>query len=159
MKALFCFIFIISSIYCVADTLNPDAARTNAKLGLAYLQKGLYPAGKECLLTALREDPAIASPWYSMGYFLEKTNHEKSAQLYYQKAIEVNPESGSAKNNDGIFLCHQHAYLQAITEFVLAADEPSYLHAEKAYKNAGECALRIPDKKLAEWYFRKAKYD
>ena len=74
MKKLFYFIFIILSTYCFADTPNPDAARTNAKLGLAYLQKGLYSAGKKCLLTALQEDPSIASPWYSMGYYLEKTD-------------------------------------------------------------------------------------
>ncbi|MCX7120372.1 MAG: hypothetical protein NTZ67_01120 [Gammaproteobacteria bacterium] len=156
MKIFFYFSIVILSFPVFAESVNPDAARTNAKLGMAYLQKGYYAPGKKCLLISLNEDPQIASPWYSMAYFLEKTRHEKLAAQYYQKALSINPRSGAAKNNYGIFLCHQHYYKQAVSEFVLAANEPLYLHAAKAYKNAGQCALRMHDKKLARYYFREA---
>lgn len=159
MKKMYFFILIFFLSNACADNVNPDAARTNAKLGLAYLEKGLYPQSKQSLLIALREDRKIASVWYGMGYYLEKTNHLRSAQAYYQQAIKVDPHSGAAKNNYGIFLCDQHRYQGAIAEFKLAANEPSYLNAGRAYKNAGNCAMRIPNKKLAMRYFREAQYD
>lgn len=148
------FLFFTGSVF--AETNAEQAAVTNAQLGLAYLQKGYYSASKERLLSALRDDPHIASSWYSMAYYLEKTGDTKTADNYYQKAISVDSHSGSAKNNYGTFLCRQGQYKQAIRYFVLAAREPSYLDVASAYENAGLCAMRIPDNKMATQYFRMA---
>ena len=136
-------IFISSFLLVISlktyASLNPDAARTNATLGLAFLKKGFYAQSKSALLEALREDPKIASPWYSMGYYFEKTKQFALAENYYHQAIKVNPHSGSARNNYGIFLCHQQRYAQALAEFKLAENEPTYLNSAKAAGNAAAC--------------------
>lgn len=159
IRTLTCFSMI--SLCCfsansLGASYNENAATTNAKLGLAYLEKGMYPESKNALLTAISEDPKIAAVWYSMAYYLEKTSNTKSAEVYYRKAISIEPHSGAAKNNYGTFLCRQGQYKSAIAEFVAATHEPNYLDAASAYENAGICAQMIPDKALALKYFHKA---
>lgn len=149
-------LFLFFPVSILAETNAEQAAVTNAQLGLAYLQKGYYSASKERLLSALRDDPHIAASWYSMAYYLEKTGDVKTADDYYQKAISVDSHSGSAKNNYGTFLCRRGRYQKAIHYFVLAAREPSYLDVASAYENAGICAMRIPDNKMAMHYFQRA---
>lgn len=135
---------------------NHDAAQTNAKLGLAYLQQGLYSLSKERLLSAIKEDPNSAASWYSMAYYLEKTGSNRAADEYYRKAMEVDPHSGAAINNYGTFLCRTHRYQEAIQAFLKAASEPAYLQSASAYENAGICALKIPNNALALKYFHQA---
>lgn len=138
-------------------TYDPAAAaRTNARLGLTYLQKGLYPASKDRLLTAIKEDPQVAAGWYGMAYYLEKTGDAKAAEKYYKKAIDVEPTSGAAQNNYGTFLCRSGRYQEAIAQFIKAAHQRTYLDAAGAYENAGTCALMIPDKKMATVYYSHA---
>lgn len=141
---------------CFADHYNSAAAHTNVKLGLAYLQKGSYPEAKSALLSALNEDPKLSSAWYSMAYFLEITDHMKSAEAYYRKAIDVKPHSGSAENNYGTFLCRVGREKEAVKEFIKAVHEPNYLNVAGAYENAGTCSLMAHDKKMAMYYFHKA---
>lgn len=157
MKILpFLFLLLsVMSLMAFADS-NPDAARTNAKLGLAYLEKGYYPQSKSRLLSALRDDPHIADGWYSMAYYLEKTGDAKAAEAYYQKALSVEPHSGAAKNNYGTYLCRLKRYQEALQYFESAVKEPRYLDVASAYQNAGTCALMMHDKKLAQHYFHAA---
>lgn len=140
----------------IASDYNRDAALTNAKLGMAYLKKGMYPASKDHLLIAIKEDPDLAVGWYSMAYYLEKTGDPQSADHYYRKAISVDSHSGSALNNYGTFLCRNGQYQKAIEKFLAAVHEPTYLQASSAYENAGTCALQIPNDQLALKYFHLA---
>ena len=140
----------------LAEEYNHDAAMTNARLGMAFLDKGLYTASKEHLLTAIKEDPKLAVGWYSMAYYLEKTGNINAADQYYQKAVSVEPHSGSAINNYGTFLCRTGKYQAAIDTFLRAANEPNYLQSASAYENAGICALKIPNNTLALKYFHEA---
>lgn len=152
-----CLLFLcFASFSSLSATYNPTAAHTNVKLGLAYLQKGMYSESKNSLLTAINEDPRLASVWYSMAYYLEKTGNTAQAETYYRKAIEVKPHSGSAKNNYGTFLCRVGRQKEGIAAFVAAAQEPSYLNAASAYENAGTCALMMHNKTLAMQYFHKS---
>jgi type IV pilus assembly protein PilF len=144
------------SIVSAAEVDNVSAAHTNVKLGLAYLKQGMYPESKKALITALSEDPKLASVWYSAAYFLEITGHEKQAEKYYRKAIDVKPHSGSAKNNYGTFLCRVGREQEGIKQFIAATHESSYLNVAGAYENAGTCALMIHNKPLAIHYFHKA---
>ena len=135
---------------------NAEAARTNVKLGLGYLAKGYYQQSKERLLSAIRDDSHIAAGWYGMAYYLEKTGDIKAADQYYQKALSVEPHSGSAKNNYGTYLCRVGRYQDALHYFEAAVKESTYLDAASAYQNAGTCALMMHDVKLATTYFHSA---
>jgi len=156
LKYIFCCLLFCFSVNLSASADNPGAARTNAQLGLTYLNKNMYPEAKNRLLTALQENPKSAVGWYSMAYYFEKTANLKLANQYYLKAISVESHSGDTYNNYGTFLCRHGEYRTAIREFLTAIAKPNYAHVDSAYENAGICAMRIPDIKLAMQYFEKA---
>ena len=157
-KKVLCAIFFGTILFLsessVADPIA--AAKIHAKLGVIYLSKGFYPQAKTELLLALKADPKHAAAWYSMAYYLEKIGDKKSAEFDYQKAIELEPHSGAAKNNYGAFLCREKKYKQSIDLFLSAASEVTYLHSASAYNNAGLCAIKNNDKKSAKQYFSAA---
>lgn len=156
LKIIFVFFIFLTTAVCADESNNAKAAATNAQLGLAYLNKNMYPQAQSRLQTALQEDPKSPASWYSMAYYYEKTNNLKLADQYYQKAISIDPHSGSAYNNYGTFLCRQGNYKAAISEFLTAINQKDYAFVAGAYENAGMCALRIPNRPLAEQYFEKA---
>lgn len=144
---------------CVMSSANENrqiAADDNVKLGLAYLQQGNTPHAKEKLLMALDEAPNWAVSKDAMAYFLEVTGDKNEAENYYKEAISLSPEDGAALNNYGTFLCRSHRIDEAEKMFLKAATLPNYLNTAEAYENAGLCALTIPDKNKAKYFFEKA---
>lgn len=131
-------------------------AKVNVQLGIAYLERNDVNRAKRKLLTALDQAPNIPETWYSMAYFLESTGNKEQAKKYYLKALALAPDRGDVQNNYGTYLCRSGQYDDAIDHFMLAVKDPEYLDTSDAYENAGLCALKIPDKKLAYQYFETA---
>ena len=131
-------------------------AKINTQLGIAYLQQGDVQRAKQKLLLAMKEAPKIPETWYSMAYYLEATGNKTEAQNYYLKSITIAPKDGASHNNYGTFLCREGQYQASIQQFMLAAQDPNYLDNAAAYENAGLCATKIPDRKLAMAYFERA---
>ncbi len=140
----------------IDEKKNTRIAEINIQLGVAYLQQGDVQRAKQKLLYALQTAPTLPEAWYSMAYFHEVTGHKDEAKIEYLKAIAIIPNRGDVHNNYGTFLCRNGNYLESIQEFVNAAKDPEYLEMPSAYENAGLCALKIPDTKLAIKYFSQA---
>ena len=155
-------IFFIVSLYgcnfiVYKNTENAKTAEINAQLALHYLTNKNPAFGKSKLLLAQKQAPSDPAIWYMSGYFWEHAGNVATAEKDYLKAISLAPDSGSAQNNYGVFLCRQEKYAAAISHFDLAASDPNYLYPAEAYKNAASCALKIPNKPLARKYFSLAK--
>jgi type IV pilus assembly protein PilF len=153
---------ILATLYLllIACSITPTAknsdfviAEINAKLALAYLEKNDLAQGKAKLLLAQKQAPIDPTIWYVSGYFLERSGDKNAANQAYVKAIQLAPQLGAAQNNYGAFLCRNKQYSQAISHFLLAVKDPSYINTAAAYKNAALCALQIPDTALAKKYF------
>ncbi len=149
-------IVLLTACTTVAKKPNARAAMYNMQLGLAYLQHGDIGWAKNKLLLALHEDPNDPIVLDAMGYFFELTHDLKMAQRYYLQAIRIMPNVGAVHNNYGTYLCRHGYYRKAIEHFLLATKDINYLHVAAAYKNAGLCALKIPDRKLAREYLQKS---
>lgn len=153
-------ISLLSACNTTSSKLENDkltrTALLNTRLGMAYLEKNEVQPAKQKLLLALEEAPNIPETWYSMAYFLEKTGNPIDAKKYYLKAISLAPSNGEAQNNYGTFLCRAGDYQEAISHFLQAVKDTNYLDTASAYENAGLCALKIPDNKLAMQYFHHA---
>lgn len=158
IKFLLLILLIVPLSACTTVTKKPnaEAAKYNLQLGLAYLKHGDIDRAKSKLLLALRENPKDAITLDAMGYFFELAHDLKMAQQYYLQAIKLMPHMGAVHNNYGAFLCRHGYYRKAIKYFLLATKDINYLHVAAVYKNAGLCALKIPDKKLASIYLEKA---
>ena len=151
-----CWLLTACSTIETNNANQKQAAGFNTKLGLAYLQQKDIPRAKSKMLLALQEDPDNPIILDAMGYFLEKTGDVKSAEQYYSRAIKLAPKMGAAQNNYGTYLCRHGRYHEAINHFILATQDANYLHVADAYENAGLCALKIPNKKLAHKYLQAA---
>lgn len=135
---------------------NPTAANYNVQLGVNYLQQGDVQRAKHKLLTAMDQAPDSSQTQAAMGYFMENTGEQLAAEKYYQKAVDLNPQAGSAHYNYGSYLCRQKRYQEADKQFQLAVQDVNYLNTAVAYENAGVCAMQIPDFNKAAGYFQKA---
>jgi len=159
-------IMIISAGCSSSKSTNPPpiqpiinkkaAAKTNTQLGFYYLQNGDYQRAKVKLLTALQEDPNYPPANSTMGYFLEKTGEIAQAKEYYLRAIKLTPNDGAMHNNFGTFLCRHRQYTEALQQFKIAIADKDYLHSAGAYENAGLCAKKMHDPRLAQQFFLKA---
>lgn len=168
-KFKFLFIILIMIISTGCSSSKPDnplpiqpninkkaAAKTNTQLGFYYLQNGDYQRAKTKLLTALKEDPKYPPANSAMGYFLEKIGEIAQAKEYYLRAIKFAPKDGAMHNNFGTFLCRHHQYTEALQQFKIAVADKDYLHSGRAYENAGLCAKKMHDPRLAQQFFQKA---
>jgi len=158
--AITCLILLSGCSSAIEKKVLPQAqvrsASVNTQLGMAYLQKGDVQRAKLKFLNAIDEAPLVPDAWYSMGYFLEVTGQKEQAKAHYLQAIKLDPTNGVGHNNYGTFLCRAGQYQAGIDQFMLSAQDPRYLQIASAYENAGLCALKIPNHKLAYDYFNKA---
>lgn len=166
ISRLFIALIIVSTLTsCTTEVVSgkvqkaPDykrASEINVQLGLNALQRGEMARAKEKFLLALKQDPDSTTASGAMGYYLERTGNMKQAESYYKKAIDLADVKAGAENNYGTFLCRQKRYNQADYYFQQAAVDENYVHPDKAYVNAGVCALLVPDRAKAQQYFQQA---
>lgn len=135
---------------------NISTAKINVQLGIAYLERQNLQRAKRKLALAIQQAPTIPEPWYSMAYYYENIGEKETAKKYYLKAIALAPLRGDTNNNYGTFLCRQGQYRESIQQFMVAVKDEDYLDPASAYENAGLCASKIPDKKLAAEYLERA---
>ncbi len=158
LVTILCFTFIVLSACTTARAPQPanHSAKYNVELGLGYLQRGEMARAKHKLLLAEQEAPHDPLVLDALGYFYERTGEPKRAETYFQDAIKLAPKRGAIQNNYGTFLCRQGHYQASLNHFAKAAADPHYLHPDLAYTNAGQCALKIPNRELAKYYFKRA---
>lgn len=138
------------------ESHHDSSADINAKLGLSYMQQGDYDVALEKLKKALDQDPnSVAAHHYSAELYKALNNFELADQ-HYRKALRLDGNDPAIHNNYGVFLCDRKRYEEAEKQFLQAAKISSYRRPDEAYENAGLCALRIPDARRAEGYFRQA---
>lgn len=135
---------------------NTKVAKIHVQLGLALLELNNVSQAKQKFLQAKNEAPREPSVWYGLGYFLERTGEVKAAEQHYRIAIDLHCTEGASRNNYAIFLCRQGRYQEAFNEFNKAVNDARYLQSAQAFVNASICASKIPDRQLAEAYFKKA---
>ena len=65
--------------------------------GRIYYNQGETTKASEDFLNAIKIDPNNANALYSMGLSLELLNREQEALIYFEKVLELNPESEDVK--------------------------------------------------------------
>ena len=150
---------LISGCETVVEKSNADlqkAAGINAKLGLAYLQKGSYKAANSKLLKALEQDPDNAVVHLYMAELQKVLKVKDKADAHYKKAIELDPQFSRAKNNYGAFLCSEGKYKESVKLFEDVLKDPLYSDKIGVYENLGICEQQRGNMHLAEQHFRHA---
>jgi len=87
-------------------TLKPDDADARVDLGICYFEKTDYDGAIRQMETALRYDPKHIMAHYNLGIVnLNKGNLEK-AKIWFNKVIELNPNSEYAKKAEELLKTH-----------------------------------------------------
>jgi type IV pilus assembly protein PilF len=131
-------------------------AEINVALGLEHWRNHQPQLALDKITEALEQDPLLASAHNVAGLLYERLGEATLAEWHFKRALELDPDDPSARNNYGLFLCNQDRLAQAEKNFLAAADNPNNESPDVAYTNAGICARRIPDLDRAAQYFTAA---
>ncbi len=133
-----------------------DAARTHTELAQQYMGQGRLKAALEKLQIAIKFDDAYAPAHTLLAVLYERIGELDKAGAQYRRTLQLEPKDGSANNNYGTFLCKTGKQKESLKYFSKALADPFYKTPDRAWSNAGICAMRIPDDATAIADFRKA---
>ncbi|MCP4407651.1 MAG: tetratricopeptide repeat protein, partial [Gammaproteobacteria bacterium] len=110
---------------CAAQQLKPSAekisapdSQANTREAMQYLKQDNPERALSKVLLALKEDPDNVKAYNVAGLIYEKYGQPDLAGKYFQRAIELAPQSASVRNNYGKFLCTQQDFKQAEENFL-----------------------------------------
>lgn len=133
-----------------------NLAETQVQLSVGYLQQGKLEPALQRIQRALETAPDLSTAHSTAALIYERLGKADLADQHFAKAIALNPEDAAAQNNYGAFLCGRGQTAKAEQFFLRAAGNALYRTPERAYENAGVCALSGGDAAKAEKYFREA---
>ncbi len=133
-----------------------EAVRIYSDLGLGYLRQGKLDQALQKLQRALELNSRDPASNHYIAEVYKQMEETKLADLYFEKAAELDPKNPMLLNNYGAFLCEQSRFADAEKYFLRAAELPRYQTPELAYENLALCVLRMNNPVQAEVYFRKA---
>lgn len=131
-------------------------ARIHTELASLYFQDNNMAVAMEELQIAIAADPNYAPAYSVRGLVNNYLRETAAAESDFSKALALTPTDPEVNNNYGWFLCQQRGReKQAISHFMTALKNPLYATPDRAYLNAGTCALRANDLEAAEDYLQK----
>ena len=96
---LFVSIFFISSVHAVKyDKLKPSALYERA---VKYLDKQDYAKANKALKAYTKSEPDDADGWNLYAYANRKMNKFEKAEMYYEKALNIDPDHKGALEYQG----------------------------------------------------------
>lgn len=146
---------------CASKPFNPDAdypkaAEANAKLGVGYMNQGDYELAMIKLTKALRFDEDNLHANHYMAELHRRLGELDKADMYFQRALELNSVDAQLLNNYGVYLCEVNRYKEAEGYFDRVLKNPLYKGKAKVYENLGLCAKFKGNLAEAEKHFRRA---
>jgi type IV pilus assembly protein PilF len=133
-----------------------EAARINTDLGLNYARAGNFEVAFDKFQRALSQDQNYAPAHAGIAFVYSQRRDNEKAEQHYERALTLQPDDPTTRNNYGVHLCSQGRFKDAERMFLRAATSANYREPERAYTNAGVCARRVPDPQKAERYFLEA---
>lgn len=142
-----------------APTYGADArgrAKVHTELGAAYFQAGNMAVAIEELKVAIAADSSYAPAYSVLGLVHAYLKENDLAERNLKRALDLTPNDPEINNNFGWFLCQTGHERQSITYFLNAVKNPLYETPDRAYANAGACALKAQDFDGAAKYLQTA---
>jgi type IV pilus assembly protein PilF len=78
------------------------------------------------------------------------------ANQHFKKALDLDENDSSIKNNYGIFLCGTGSYEKGLNLLNIVLTDPLYANKGQVYENMGLCAEKKGNIRNAEKYFETA---
>lgn len=132
------------------------SARIHTELGSNYFQAGHIAVALEELKIALMADSSYVPAYSVLGLVHAHLKENNEAERAFRKGLDLAPNDSELNNNYGWFLCQTGKERQSITYFLTAVKNPLYQTPERAYANAGMCAMKAGDLDGAIGYLQTA---
>ncbi len=133
-----------------------NRAKIHAELGGMYFQSGHMAAALDELGIAIRADSSFIPAYSVRGLVYTQLKEYGKAEDDFRYALNLAPNDPEVNNNYGWYLCETGKERQSIAYFLQALKNPLYETPERAYTNAGTCALKAGDIQGAESYLLNA---
>lgn len=133
-----------------------NRAKIHAELGGMYFQSGHLAAALDELAIAIKADPGFIPAYSVRGLVYTQLKEYGKAEDDFRYALSIAPNDPELNNNYGWYLCDTGKERQSITYFLQALKNPLYETPDRAYTNAGTCALKAGDIQGAEGYLLNA---
>ena len=135
---------------------DEELAEINLELGVRYISMNMLSVAKKKLEIALDQDPENAGTYNALGVLYERLQQDGIALEYYKKAMSLDANNVSIKNNYGRYLCESGDYQTGMEYLKSALAMPFNNRKWLAYTNIGICELKLGKQQLAEDNFRQA---
>ncbi len=132
------------------------AAHFNIEMAYRYMQAGSMDLAQRKLALARREAPQDPVVYNALAFYYTQIGKYARAEHEFRQALSLGPDNPDTLNNYGTFLCRRGEYRVSLKYFSRAAANLNYATPDSALANAGTCALKIPNKKIARRYFEQA---
>ncbi|MCC5859727.1 MAG: type IV pilus biogenesis/stability protein PilW [Ectothiorhodospiraceae bacterium] len=132
------------------------ASEINTQLGIAYMQENNLNQAMESLQKAVDQNRRNPSAHSALAVLYERLEEYDDAERHFRRALRLDGDNSSLRNNYGRFLCNRGDYAGADEQFRQALRNPLYDRRELPLTNAGLCALRAGEPEQAADYFRRA---
>lgn len=131
-------------------------ARIHTELAALYFQAGNMSVALDELRIATGAEPRYAPAYALAGLVFATLNENEKAEDQFRRALGLAADDPEINNNYGWFLCRTGKPRQSISYFLNALKNPLYPTPDRAYANAGRCALDAGDLAGAENYLLQA---
>ncbi len=131
-------------------------AEIRMQLAVGYYEQAQYTVALDEVKLALAADPNDVDAYGMRALIYMAMGEQDLAGDNFVHALKLAPRNPDLANNYGSYLCQNRRVPEAITYFETALKNPSYQSPGKAANNAGSCALKIKDYKIAEKYLLQA---
>ena len=121
-----------------------------------YFQNGHMSAALDELGIALSADSGYVQAYSVRGLVYANLKEYGKAENDFQRALSLSPSDPEVNNNYGWYLCDTGKERQSIAYFLQALKNPLYETPDRAYTNAGTCAMKAGDLDGAQNYLLNA---
>ena len=133
-----------------------NRARIHTELGAMYYQSGNMSVALDELRIALSADSNYFQAYSIRGLVFTSLKEYGKAEDDFRRALNIAPNDPEVNNNYGWYLCETGKERQSIAYFLNALKSPLYETPDRAYSNAGTCALKAGDLEGAQRYLLQA---
>lgn len=133
-----------------------ERAKIHTELGAMYFQVGNNAVALDELQIAIKSDSSYYPAYSVRGLVRLGLKEYDKAEDDFRQALNIAPNDPEVNNNYGWFLCQTGKERQSIAYFLNALKSPLYETPDRAYTNAGTCALKAGDLEGAQNYLLKA---
>jgi len=141
------------------DSDEPESrkrATNRQKLAVLYFQDGKNNFALDEVKQAIQIDPNWFEAYGMRGLIQMQTSDFAAAELSFQKALSINPNSSDLKHNYGVLLCKMKRSAEGVKMFGAALADPAYGQRAKTWQEQANCQLGMGQKAEAEASFMRS---